>query len=170
MNSWKEFNERIFQPILQQWIQVVAARAPEAVKTLRALLDQILQQSGGLQGFTMKVVESGILDKAQTWMKDGRDFVLSREQVQKLIGDARIQTIAAQLKTTPEQVQKVLAENLPLLLAKMEQVRSALPPIPTSSVVGKAVGVARSVLSGVLDRARSASGQTKPKTPGDSEK
>ncbi len=154
MSNWKEFSERTLQPILNQWIAVAAQKAPEAAKTLKALLDHLLQQTGGLQGFTQKVVESGILDKAQTWMKDGKDFVMSREQVQKLIGDARIQAIAAQVKTTPEQVQKILAENLPPLLAKMEQVKSALPPMTGDSIVGKAVGIARSVLGGILDRSK----------------
>lgn len=163
MSSWKEINERTLKPILHQWIQVLAERAPDAAKTMRAFFEQVMSQSGGLQAFSQKVVESGVLDKAQTWMKDGKDFVMSREQVQKLIGDARIQAIAAQLKTTPEHVQKILAENLPLILAKVEQVKAALPPMSGDSFVGKAVGMARAVLGGILNKANSSSSDTTKK-------
>jgi len=129
-----------------QWVQ----KSPEVKKLLQTLVDQ----SGGLQQFIHSLKDKKTLETLQTWAKDGKEFVLSHEQVKKLLGDARIQAIAQQLKTTPEQVTKILSENLPPILAKIEQIKGALPKIPENSAVGKALSLSKKVMGIILEKTR----------------
>jgi len=128
-----------WKQIVENWTQALNAKYPDIAKTLKATLDQY----GGVGGFIEQLKSQATQEKLKTWFKDGKQFVLSQEQVQKLIGNEKLKAIAAKLSTTPEQITAQLAQVLPPLLEKMQAVSSA---IPENSIVGKMLGQVKSWL------------------------
>ena len=105
-------------------------------KAVKALIDEY----GGLSNFVDEVKKRGLPEKAKTWFADGKKFVMSQDQVQKLLGDERIRRLSEKLKTTPDQLATLLGEALPPVLAKIEALRGKLEEasksVPESSFVG----------------------------------
>jgi hypothetical protein len=85
-------------------------------KALKALIEEY----GGVSNFLEEVKKRGIPEKAKAWVEDGKKFVLSQDQVKKLLGDERIKKVAEKLKTTPDQLATLLGEALPPILEKIE--------------------------------------------------
>jgi len=105
-------------------------------KVVKALIDEY----GGVSNFVNELKKRGIPEKAKAWLEDGKKFVLSQEQVKKLIGDDRIKPLAEKLKTTPDQLATMLGEALPPILEKIELARvkleEASKSVPADSFVG----------------------------------
>jgi len=80
--------------LFQKALTTLTTKAPEAAKALKAMIDEY----GGVQNFITAT------EKAKTWIQDGKEFVLSQDQVKKLMGDERIQKVAEKLKTTPDRL------------------------------------------------------------------
>lgn len=116
----------LFQKILAS----LTTKAPEAAKALKAMIDEY----GGVQNFI------AVTEKAKVWIEDGKKFVLSQDQVKKLMGDERIQRVAEKLKTTPDRLAIVLGEALPPVLEKIEAAKAAIDSasksVPENSFVG----------------------------------
>ncbi len=105
-------------------------------KAVKAMIDEY----GGVSNFIEEVKKRGIPEKAKAWIEDGKKFVLSQEQVKKLLGDERIKKVAEKLKTTPDQLATLLGEALPPILQKFEaarlKVEEASRSVPSDSFVG----------------------------------
>lgn len=105
-------------------------------KAVKAMIDEY----GGVSNFIDEVKKRGIPEKAKAWVEDGKKFVLSQEQVKKLLGDERIKKVAEKLKTTPDHLATLLGEALPPILQKVELARSkieeASKSVPPDSFVG----------------------------------
>ncbi|MBS1962908.1 MAG: hypothetical protein JST04_11875 [Bdellovibrionales bacterium] len=105
-------------------------------KAVKALIDEY----GGVSNFLEEIKKRGIPEKAKVWLEDGKKFVLSQDQVKKLLGDERIHKLAEKLKTTPDQLATLLGEALPPILQKIEFARSkieeASKAVPADSFVG----------------------------------
>lgn len=116
----------LFQKILAS----LTTKAPEAAKALKAMIDEY----GGVQNFI------AVTEKAKVWIEDGKKFVLSQDQVKKLMGDELIQRVAEKLKTTPDRLAIVLGEALPPVLEKIEAAKAAIDSasksVPENSFVG----------------------------------
>jgi uncharacterized protein YidB (DUF937 family) len=132
-----------FTQLKQQWktaieagITTLTTKAPEAAKALKAMIDEY----GGVSPFIEEMKKRGIPEKAKTWIEDGKKFVLSQDQVQKIMGDERIKKAAEKLKTTPDRLATLLGEALPPLLEKLEVAREKLDAasksVPENSFVG----------------------------------
>jgi uncharacterized protein YidB (DUF937 family) len=126
-------------------------------KAVKAMIDEY----GGVSNFIAEVRKRGLPDKAKVWLEDGKKFVMSQEQVKKLLGDERIAKIAEKLKTTPDQLATLLGEALPPILAKLEVARSkveeASKTVPANSFVG-------GILKKVTDFLGAAKDETPPKS------
>ncbi len=116
---------------VESGITTLTTKAPEAAKALKAVIDEY----GGIQNFIVEVSKN-----AKTWIQDGKKLVLSQEQVQKLLGNERLQKVAEKLKTTPDRLAILLGEALPPLFEKYEAAKSAIDSasksVPADSFVG----------------------------------
>ncbi len=105
-------------------------------KAVKVMIDEY----GGVGNFIAEVRKRGLPDKAKIWLEDGKKFVMSQDQVKKLLGDERVAKIAEKLKTTPDQLATMLGEALPPILAKLEvarlKVEEASKTVPANSFVG----------------------------------
>lgn len=70
-------------------------------------------QSGGLSGLLGSFHQQGLGDVANSWVSKGQNQPVSAEQVQRALGNERIQAFADQLGISHEQASGQLAENLP---------------------------------------------------------
>lgn len=121
-------------------IVTLTTRAPEAAKALKAMIDEYGGVGNFVQAITKDLKESDVAGKAKVWIEDGKKFVLSREQIQKLLGDERIKKVADQLKTSPDKLAVLLGEALPPILEKIEAAKGMLETasksVPENSFVG----------------------------------
>lgn len=145
-----------WKQIVENWTQALNAKYPEVAKTLKATLEQF----GGAGGFIEQLKSQATQEKLKTWFQDGKQFVLSQEQVQKLIGNERIKAIAEKLSTTPDAIATQLAQVLPPLLEKVQAVSNA---IPENSIAGKMLNQVKSWL-GSNSNSNPNSDSTPPKT------
>ena len=122
-------------------------------KAVKALVDEY----GGFSNFIAEVKKRGIPEKAKVWLEDGKKFVLSQEQVKKLLGDERIQKVAEKLKTTPDQLATLLGEALPPILQKIEvarlKVEEASRSVPANSFIGGLLKKVTGFLGGTPEEA-----------------
>lgn len=121
---------------LESGIATLTTKAPEAAKAVKAMIDEY----GGVSSFVEDMKKRGIPEKAKAWIADGKKFVLSQEQVQKLMGDERLKAVAEKLKTTPDRLAVLLGEALPPILEKIElargKIEAASKSVPENSFVG----------------------------------
>jgi uncharacterized protein YidB (DUF937 family) len=124
-------------------------------KAVKALIEEY----GGVSNFMDELKKRGIPEKAKAWIEDGKKFVLSQDQVKKLLGDERIQKVAEKLKTTPDQLATLLGEALPPILQKLEvarqKVEEASKTVPVNSFVGSLLKKVSSLLGSKDDAPKS---------------
>ena len=127
--------------MFENFIKTVSEKGPEIKKTVQALLDQY----GGVSGLIQAMRTPENREKAKVWLKDGKEFILSQEQVQKFLGDERIKKISEKAALAPEKVLQILTEVLPPILQKLEALGKQ---IPENSLVGKMAEKLKIVLTG----------------------
>ena len=122
-------------------------------KAVKALIDEY----GGISNFMDELKKRGLPEKAKAWVQDGKKFVMSQDQVKKLLGDERIKLVAEKLKTTPDQLATLLGEALPPILEKVELARvkleEASKSVPADSFVGGILKKVTGMLGGSKDDA-----------------
>lgn len=122
-------------------------------KAVKALIDEY----GGVSGFMDELKKRGIPEKAKAWVEDGKNFVMSQEQVKKFLGDDRIHRLSEKLKTTPDQLATLLGEALPPILGKLEKTRvkieEASKSVPEHSFVGGLLKKVNGLLGGAKNDA-----------------
>ena len=122
-------------------------------KAVKALIDEY----GGVSNFMDELKKRGLPEKAKAWVQDGKKFVMSQDQVKKLLGDERIKLVAEKLKTTPDQLATMLGEALPPILEKVELARvkleEASKSVPADSFVGGILKKVTGRLGGAKDDA-----------------
>lgn len=124
----------IFQTLktsIESGITTVMTKTPEAAKALKAMIDEY----GGVQKFITEISKD-----AKIWIQDGKKFVLSQDQVKKLMGNERIQKVAEKLKTTPDRLATLLGEALPPVLEKFEAAKTAINSASKSAPANSLVG------------------------------
>lgn len=131
----------MFKEISDKWVETITSKYPELAKTVKATVEQY----GGIGGFMQSLKDPATQEKLKTWFQDGKHFVMSNEEVQKLLGNEKVKAIAEKLSTTPDAITQQLAQALPPLLEKMQQLQQA---IPENSIVGKALGMVKGYFDG----------------------
>ncbi|MGH8493955.1 MAG: YidB family protein [Moraxellaceae bacterium] len=86
---------------------------------IMALAQQLLAQSGGLQGLLEKLQQGGLADAAASWVGAGQNLPVTGEQIQKALGSGQVQELAAKLGLDVGQLSAQLAQHLPGLVDKL---------------------------------------------------
>lgn len=81
-----------------------------------ALVQQLLTQEGGLQGLLQKFEQGGLGEVVASWTGNGQNLPVSAAQIVQVLGDGRINQLAATLGMDPQQVGQQLAQHLPGLV------------------------------------------------------
>lgn len=84
-----------------------------------ALLQQALQQAGGVEGLVAKLRQAGYGDAVQSWLGAGPNQPVTAEGIAQALGQGRIGEMAAQYGMKPEQVSGLLAKVLPGIIDRL---------------------------------------------------
>lgn len=88
-------------------------------RALIAVVLQMLQQSGGLQGLMRQMQQSGYGDQAQSWVGTGQNMPISPDVLSQILGQGRMQDIAQQLGMSNQDVAGQMAQALPDVVDRM---------------------------------------------------
>ncbi|MEP7329696.1 MAG: YidB family protein [Betaproteobacteria bacterium] len=86
---------------------------------LLAIVLQLLQQNGGLQGILGKFQQAGLGDQAQSWIGTGQNMPISPDALSKVFGQGQLGQIAQQLGMSQEDAAGGLAQMLPGVVDQM---------------------------------------------------
>jgi uncharacterized protein YidB (DUF937 family) len=95
------------------WGGVLKGVAGELGKQAPTILSQVLQNSGGLQGIVNKLQQAGLDKQVASWLSDGKNMPVNKEQLRAALNDKDLQQIARSLGVPVDQALDVLAKYLP---------------------------------------------------------
>lgn len=95
------------------WGGVLKGVAGELGKQAPSILSQVLANSGGLQGVVNKLQQAGLDKQVASWLSDGKNMPVSKEQLRAALNDKDLQQIARSLGVPVDQALDVLAKYLP---------------------------------------------------------
>ncbi|MEO6566975.1 MAG: YidB family protein [Casimicrobiaceae bacterium] len=86
---------------------------------LLAIVLQLLQQSGGLQGMLGKMQQAGFGEQAQSWVGTGQNMPISPDALAQIFGQGQLGRFAEQLGMPQQDVNSGLAQMLPDVVDQM---------------------------------------------------
>lgn len=92
------------------------ADTPDLGKLWKQLTENI---GGGVGGALEKLKNSSIGEQVQSWIGKGENKPVNADQVTQAIGKDKMEKIAQQTGTTPEQAAQTMADKLPGMVDKM---------------------------------------------------
>ena len=133
------------------------ADTPDLGKLWKQLTDNI---GGGMSGALDKLKKSSIGEQVQSWIGKGENKPVNAEQMKQAIGPERLEQIAKQTGTTPDQAAQMMADKLPGMVDKMTPDGQIPEP---QTIKQNVAGAAQSATSG--SAIPMGSGSTQPQTP-----
>lgn len=88
--------------------QIGTAAAPTVIN---ALLSRT--QSGGLSGLLTQLQQGGLGPQVQSWLGDGANMPISKEQLQAVLGNSQVQEMARHLGLPVDAALNLLSQHLP---------------------------------------------------------
>lgn len=137
------------------------ADTPDLGKLWKQLTDNI---GGGVNEALEKLKKSSIGEQVQSWIGKGENKPVDADQMTQAIGKERMEQIAQQAGTTPEQAAQTMADKLPGMVDKMTpdgEVPS--PQSIKSNVAGAAQGATPNPSAMGTAAAGTATGGTTPR-------
>jgi len=107
------------------------------------ILQQLMQQHGGLGGLVGQLSQGGLAQQVQSWVGPGQNIAVSAEQVIAALGHGNVGNIAQQLGVDHQQAGGLLAQVLPEIINHLTpngQLPPAGAPPHTADVLGSALG------------------------------
>jgi len=95
------------------WGGLLKGVAGELGKQAPTILSQVLANSGGLQGIVNKLQQAGLDKQVASWLSNGQNIPVTKEQLRAAINDKELQQIARSLGVPVDQALDVLAKYLP---------------------------------------------------------
>lgn len=86
---------------------------------IAAVVLQLLQQSGGLQGLLQKMQQSGHGNEAQSWIGTGQNMPISPDMLSQIFGQGNLSQIANQLGMSRDEAASSVAQALPQVVDRM---------------------------------------------------
>jgi len=95
------------------WGGLLKGVAGELGKQAPTILSQVLANSGGLQGVVNKLQQAGLDKQVASWLSNGQNIPVTKEQLRAAINDKQLQQVARSLGVPVDQALDVLAKYLP---------------------------------------------------------
>lgn len=95
------------------WGGLLKGVAGELGKQAPTILSQVLANSGGLQGVVNKLQQAGLDKQVASWLSNGQNIPVTKEQLRAAINDKQLQQIARSLGVPVDQALDVLSKYLP---------------------------------------------------------
>ena len=97
------------------WGGLLSGVAGELGKQAPSILSQVLAKTnlGDLQGIVNKLQQAGLDKQVASWLADGKNIPVTKEQLRSALNDKDLQQIARSLGVPVDQALDVLAKYLP---------------------------------------------------------
>lgn len=110
--------------LLDQVAGAVGAMSGQQGEGGNALLNGILQlvnnpQTGGLSGLVQSFQNGGLGEIAKSWVSTGQNLPISADQIQSVLGNGQLQSLASQAGLDTNQLAGQLAELLPQVVDRL---------------------------------------------------
>jgi uncharacterized protein YidB (DUF937 family) len=140
------------------------ADTPDLGKMWKQLTDNV---GGGMSEAIEKLKNSAIGEQVHSWIGKGENKPVNADQVTQAIGQDKMEKIAQQTGTTPEQAAQTMADKLPGMVDRMTpDGRLPDPQSIKDNVAGAARGTTGAGAGAAAGSANaSTSGTTQPQTP-----
>lgn len=76
-------------------------------------------ENGGLQGMVQKFHSNGLGDMVSSWVGTGANQPITTDQITQVLGQDRLNAIAAKVGMQPDQLSGLVAQHLPGLISKL---------------------------------------------------
>ena len=140
------------------------ADTPDLGKLWKQMTETI---GGGVGGALEKLKNSSIGEQVQSWIGKGENKPVNADQVTQAIGQDKMEKIAQQTGTIPEQAAQTMAEKLPGMVDKMTP--DGHLPDPHSikdNVASAGAGAGTGAMGSAANAAKAATtGATQPQNP-----
>lgn len=142
------------------------ADTPDLGKMWKQLTDSV---GGGMGEALEKLKKSSIGEQVQSWIGKGENKPVNADQVTEAIGQDRMEKIAQQAGTTPEQAAQTMADKLPGMVDKMTPDGQLPDPQSIKSNVagaqGNPAGAAKGAMGNATTGAQPQAARTNPNPP-----
>ena len=110
--------------LLDQVAGAVGAMSGQQGEGGNALLNSVLQlvnnpQTGGLSGLVQSFQNGGLGEIAKSWVSTGQNLPISADQIQSVLGNGQLQSLASQAGLDTNQLAGQLAELLPQVVDRL---------------------------------------------------
>jgi uncharacterized protein YidB (DUF937 family) len=97
------------------WGGLLSGVASELGKQAPSILSQVLAKTnlGDLQGIVNKLQQAGLDKQVASWLSDGKNIPVTKEQLRAALNDKDLQQIARSLGVPVDQALDVLTKYLP---------------------------------------------------------
>jgi uncharacterized protein YidB (DUF937 family) len=106
----------LFDEVLQQ---ATGGMSGEHAQLANGVLDLIKEHPGGLSGLVQSFHDNGLGSIVSSWVGTGQNLPITADQIQAVLGNDKVQQLAAQAGITPDVAKAKLAEFLPTLVDKL---------------------------------------------------
>lgn|SRR5512143_1507688 len=83
------------------------------------IVEMVRNQPGGLSGLVQSFHEKGLGGIVNSWVSTGQNLPISAEQIQGVLGNEKVNQLAAKVGISPDVASSKLAELLPTLVDKL---------------------------------------------------
>jgi uncharacterized protein YidB (DUF937 family) len=87
--------------------------------TMASVVNNILEQHGGLQGVVSQFETNGLGSTVRSWVSTGPNQPIAPADLQRVLGPAQLQQLSQKLGMSVEDLSAKLAEVLPVAVDKM---------------------------------------------------
>jgi uncharacterized protein YidB (DUF937 family) len=84
-----------------------------------SLMNMVNSRPGGLAGLVQQFENSGMKETVATWVGTGPNKPISAEQIQQVLGNQKLQELAAQHGLNLQEISSHVAQILPQLVDKL---------------------------------------------------
>ena len=110
--------------LLDQVVGAVGGMSGQQGEGGNALLNSVLQlvnnpQTGGLSGLVQSFQNGGMGEIVKSWVSTGQNLPISAEQIQSVLGNGQLQSLASQVGLDTNQLSAQLAQLLPQVVDRL---------------------------------------------------
>jgi len=96
--------------------QLLSGRQPGGKNLASEVLAMVNGHPGALTGLVQSFQQGGLGEAVNSWIGTGQNLPVSADQIQGVLGDERVQALAAKFGISPEDMRSHLAQLIPALI------------------------------------------------------
>jgi uncharacterized protein YidB (DUF937 family) len=87
--------------------------------TMVSVLDNLIEQHGGVQGIVNQFEKQGFGDTIKSWVGTGENLPISADELHQVLGSPQLQALAAKVGLSVPELTQKLAQALPHAIDKV---------------------------------------------------